>query len=303
MRHVNTGFVALICSALGAGCATTHLSGNYDPGSRVPLDKAHEIAGEEELQTLAKGHDWVLAWGLVELQSTDMAEKVKGKLRSDEILKDVEVRNHVSLPGALLWVVSLGLVSHHEVDLRGRIVAVKDLPAAPPAERGPTSITALPAESELFAKDAIDRPIAEVARDFNVAASRAGLIPIARVKWDELTPAERSEYRGEVPGNRLEGIEPSNVQSFCVANEAIARDVKSDPKRGTHLPCLVCYEVEGKTRCIFARPTTKLRMLEAAGEVGEGKRMSRAEFDRHFEMAQDFERSCEILIANLKTSP
>ncbi len=198
---------------------------------------------------------------------------------------------------------SLGLVSHHEVDLRGRIVAVKDLPAAPPAERGPTSITALPAESELFAKDAIDRPIAEVARDFNVAASRAGLIPIARVKWDELTPAERSEYRGEVPGNRLEGIEPSNVQSFCVANEAIARDVKSDPKRGTHLPCLVCYEVEGKTRCIFARPTTKLRMLEAAGEVGEGKRMSRAEFDRHFEMAQDFERSCEILIANLKTSP
>jgi hypothetical protein len=306
MRHVNTGFVALLCSAaLGAGCATTHLSGTYDPNSRIPLDKAHELGDEQDMKTLATGHDWVLAWGLVELQSTDMAEKVKGQLRNDEILKDVQVRNHVSLGGALLWIVSLGTVSHHDVDLRGRVVNVKEIPPAAPTERGPTpgtSAMALPPESEIFAENVVDRPIGDVSRDFNDAASKAGLATLASVKWDELTPAERSEYRGEIPENKLEAIAPSKVQSFCVANEAFANDVKSDPKCGTHLPCLVFYEADGKTRSIYARPTTKLKMFESAGGV-DGKRMSRAEFDRHFAMAQDFEKSCDKLLANLKTTP
>jgi len=244
-----------------------------------------------------------------------MAEKLKGQLRPDELIQDAEVRNHVSLPGALLWIVTAGIVSHHSVDLRGRIVTAKELPPPPtPAERGaaPPSITNInigrddygrgPTAAELVAVSTIDRPLADVARDFDAAAARAGLTPIARVKWDEVSAATRTDYDGEIPSPRLMGVEPSKIQSFCVANESLVRDAKSDPKRAAHLPCVVCYESGEKTQVLYARPTVKLRALEARGFVGEGKWMSREEFDRHFEAAQDFERCCEKLVENLKTA-
>ena len=53
--------VLLGATLWAAGCATTHLSGEYNPGSQIPANKAHEIEPQDkEIRTLAQGHDWVL---------------------------------------------------------------------------------------------------------------------------------------------------------------------------------------------------------------------------------------------------
>ncbi|HZU96786.1 MAG TPA: hypothetical protein VFF73_08855 [Planctomycetota bacterium] len=306
MRHTKHFAVLLGAALSAAGCATTHLAGEYNPGSQVPLDKPHKIEeSHAEPTTLATGHDWVLFWGIVELQSTDMDKKIKGQLRSDEMIKDPEVRNHISLGGALLWIVTAGIVSHHSVDFRGTVVAARELP--PPAAPAPvreirTTEARVPTESELFAESRIDRPLGEVSGDFDDAASRAGLVTLGRVKWDEVAASGRPELRGDIPENRLAGVEPSNVESFYVTTDRFTSDVKSDPKCATRLPGIVFYDAGGRTRCIYSKPTAKLRALEWNGQVGEGKLMTRDDYQRHFEMASEFERRCEKTIESLRTS-
>src|SRR5581483_2170948 len=197
-----------------------------------------------------------------------------------------------------------GLVSHHDVEFRGKVIGTKEIPPAPAAAPATTRETRptearVPTKGELFAENEIDRPLRDVSSDFGEAASRSGLVTLAHVKWDDVAAGARPELRGDIPENRLAGVEPSNVQSFYCTNEGFTRDVKSDPKCATHLPGIVFYDMGGKTRSIYSRPTAKLRALDENGQVGDGKLMTRDEFNRHYGIASDFERSCDKLIESL----
>ncbi len=317
-------FLALSLAGLvsATGCATAHMRGEYAPQS---LPRGGEVTNSSELNTLAEGHDWVLLWGIVELASSDLDDDVRAKLRPDVVLTDVQVRNHVSLPGVFLWIATAGLVSHHDLDLRGRIATVKEEPkptgtVALDRERtiivptpAPPVIVPVPGEraaivpgerehvafvdSEAFAESTIDRPLGKVLGDFHEAALRAGLVSIADVPWDK-----PGESRGEIPPDRLEGVSPSSVHTELVTTEDLARDVAREPHCGAFVPGIVFYVKDGRTNVFYVRPTAKLRELDASGKVGDGKLMSRAAFEEHMVRAQDFERCVQSLLESLRAT-
>jgi len=311
MRHVNRPLAILLAGVLsGTGCATAHLKGEYSP-QYLPSNQAKEITGTSEKSTLAKGHDWVLFWGLCEIASTDMGKKVRQRLRPDEIITDTEVRNHVSLPGVLLWIVTGGLVSHHHLDLRGRVAYVKEKPLpqaqATPVERERTIV--VPAgysskgalnESDLFAERVIDQPIDQVSRHFNEAAMSSGLIPVADVAWTGLSSSERNQYRGEVPQNRLEGVSDSSIHTFLITNDVFNKDVQREPQCGSSIPGIVLYEKDGKTHCFYSKQTAKIRMLENSGLVGEGRMIDRSHYDMHLNSAKEFDGQADECLVALK---
>lgn len=342
MRHVTRPLALGLAGAVSfTGCATAHLKGEYCPQG-VPKDAGTPVAKSDK-QTLAEGHDWVLFWGIVELASSDLGDEAKGKLRADEVVTDTEVRNHISLPGALLWIVTAGIFSHHDLTLKGRVVTLKPNEHdrggydRERGDRNERTTSQLPAEQTiiiggagvgssegrggsagrdgsslrggsgmgedgLFAVNTVDRPLSEVSRDFRDSAVRAGLIPVANVAWSDVGPAERNDMRGEIPENRLEGVPLSNVKTFLVTNYALANDIRKDPKCGTFLPGIVGYEKDGQTRLIYSRMSARLRMAEANGMVGEGKVMSRAQYEEHMGYARDFEASCQKLCDDLQSS-
>jgi hypothetical protein len=338
MKHVNRSLAFLLAGALTAtGCATAHLRGDYLPGS-LPPDKPLEVQNVGEKTTIAEGSTWPLFWGLVEVGSTNLGDDAKKQLRANEVIQDPEVRNHLSLPGALLWIVTLGLVSHHDLDLRGHIGSLKEkeiVPATAAAGmgaagagttvmtdrgRGPAVVinnvapggttttdgeryagaAKFPSEKELYAEATIDRPLKEVVSDFNSSAKAAGFTPIADVAWTDLAPSERMG----VPENQLAGVPYSDIHTFCVTTPGMASDVKRDAKCGTFLPGIVCYEKDGKTNLVYGKPTEHLRFLDNQGLIGtgEGKIMSREQFDDHYQNAREFEKSCALFVESLKTT-
>jgi len=313
MRHVTRPLALMLAGSLAStGCATAHLSGEYSPGPKGS-NISNDVTSKTEKQNLAEGSDWVLFWGLVEAASTDLGAEARGKLRPDEQIRDAEVRNHLSLPGALLWIITAGLVSHHDLVLSGSVESLK--PIEKPVEKTTTQREIVPAaapvvvvtgeraglpESELYREATIDRTIDEVAANFNDSARSAGLIPLSQIRWEGLTGARRTELKGEIPENRLEAVESSKINSFIVTTDHMVNDVKKEPQCGAFVPSIVCYEKGGKTHVFYFKPTGKLRDMDASGRVGEGKMMNRASYDEHMTGAREYERCCEQLIKNLE---
>jgi hypothetical protein len=218
--------------------------------------------------------------------------------------------------------VTLGLVSHHDLVLYGtveglKVVEPKPVAMAPaaagaaggavagqPYERtvfvsgAPGTIYTVP-DSELYSEATIDKPIGEVASNFNDSAGRAGLIPISDIRWTELSGVEKSEMKGEVPSNRLEAVGDAQIHTFIITTKQMVSDVRKDPKCGAFVPNILCYEKGGKTNFFFARPTGKLRQAELNNRVGEGKMMSREAYDEHYAEARDFEKRCDLLLKDL----
>src|SRR5205823_3290957 len=144
------------------------------------------IEKKSDKETLYKGSDWTLFWGIVNLGSNHPEDKLTSGLSENQVLTDLEVRDHISLPGALLWIVTGGIISHHDMDVRGRIATIKepDKDRLPPRVAVRDPVTAAPArdfERDLYADAVIDRPFGEVVGDFNRAASRAGLLTLADI--------------------------------------------------------------------------------------------------------------------------
>ncbi|MEZ0230406.1 MAG: hypothetical protein ACAI25_17420 [Planctomycetota bacterium] len=308
MNHSIRPLGLLLSGTLFAtGCATAHLAGQYTPQSVSP-NATREVTNKTEKQNLAEGSDWVLFWGLVEAASSDLADEAKRNLRQDEAILDPEVRNHLSLPGALLWIVTAGIVSHHDLVLSGRVGTLKiaEPPKPEPAAAVPIErrivVTKEPyvaSESELFSETEIDKPIRDVAMNFNEQATRAGLIPLSQVRWDSLSSGRKRETQGEIPQNRLEGVDDSKIHTFLVTTDRFADDVRRDPKCGAFTPSIVCYEKDGKTHVFYSRPSGKLREMDANGRVGDGKMMTRSQYEDHQNAAREYEVRCESLVREL----
>jgi hypothetical protein len=306
MRHLDRPLALLLASSLSLpGCATAHLGGDYYPQSPAS-NTTRETTGHKDKQNLAEGHDWVLFWGLIELASSDLGEAAKKDLRNDEVIQDVEVRNHLSLPGALLWVVTLGLVSHHDLVLRGEVATLKTVESKAAESKTAESKTMEPSaisDRDRYSETVIDRPIDEVAMSFDKSARDAGLIPLDDIRWDRLSDSKKSELRGDVPPDRLERAFDSKIHTFIVTNNSMVNDVQSDPRCGAFIPSILCYEKDGKTNVFYTKPSAKLRELDSTGGVGEGKTMSRASYDEHMSKARDFEKSCDSLVRSLSAAP
>jgi hypothetical protein len=304
MRRLLGLLVLVVGSAVSvAGCATTHVQGEFRP------DAKSDITKKTDMQTLADGSNWPLFWGLVELGSNNVNDELSSHLHENEVITDMEVRQHLSLPGALLWIISAGIVSHHDIDVRGRIAQVKEKKVEEPK---PTTamgdrttiivpIAPLPAgfarvdddygDRDAYAEATIDRPLSEIAKNFNDAATRAGLIPVGDIEWSRYA-AGRTEMRSETP--RLEAA-AKDVRTFHVIDEKIASKVETDPERGLFVPGVVAYDAGGgQTKVLYGKPVTMLRRLKEHGL------MSAEKADAHMEHARIFEANLEKLVENLR---
>jgi hypothetical protein len=128
--------LTLAASIPASGCATVHLGGIY-------RTKATDIVMKEPERTLDEGSTWPLFWGLFIAGSYDANRELAKKLRPDEEVAHLQVRERLSVGGIFLWLVTAGIVSHHTVEIRGATAVV----SRPPAEPA-TGAAAAPAERE-----------------------------------------------------------------------------------------------------------------------------------------------------------
>jgi hypothetical protein len=143
----------LAVSLLAAGCTTTHFEGSY-------RTEPTETTYSERMRTLDEGSSWPLFWGLFPAGSYAADRELARFLRPDETVTHLEIRERTSVGGVFLWIVTLGLVTHHTIEVRGEVAVVSRPPAEPAAihEKRPVekerATTAPPPESS---SDAYDR--------------------------------------------------------------------------------------------------------------------------------------------------
>src|SRR5262249_4855367 len=104
---------------------TVHLDGEYRPHPR-----RSEISHRNDRREIADGGAWYFLWGLVDTGSVDVREGAEEKiLHEGDAFMDVEISEHLSLGGALLFLVTIGIVSHHHVVVTSEPAAVRDAPS------------------------------------------------------------------------------------------------------------------------------------------------------------------------------
>jgi len=137
-RHA---FLATVLAFLvpAAGCATTHLAGEY---SVVPRSETRATFAPT---TLARGSQWQFLWGLIDTGRFDLDQELKHHVRTDEVVTDLEIRERLSIGGFFLWLITAGIVSHHSLVAEGSVSKVKTpepavrekepvvVPSSPPA--------------------------------------------------------------------------------------------------------------------------------------------------------------------------
>ena len=107
-----------------SGCATTHLGGAYRTA-------ANEVSSKQDMRTLDEGSCVPLFWGLFTAGSYDAKKELGKKLRPDEEVTNLEVKERLSVGGFFLWLITAGLVSHHTIEIRGHTAVVSRPPAEP----------------------------------------------------------------------------------------------------------------------------------------------------------------------------
>lgn len=132
MTRTNARFAPVLAAALAAsGCATTHLSGEYRPHAGG-FEEKHATAVDKE--TLGKHSKWLFLWGLLDTRDYDTTDDLNAKVREGYVVRDVEIKDHESIGGVLLWIITAGIVNHHTVVIKGRTVAPEtSMPAGAPA--------------------------------------------------------------------------------------------------------------------------------------------------------------------------
>lgn len=126
--HVRRSGAALALALTLAGCSTTKLDGVYDPRP------ATAVKERGDRRVLGKGGKWLFFWGLLDTGDVDVQGKLRDHTRPGEVVKDVTVTDRLSIGGALLWLITGGIVSHHAETIRG--TPALPAPPAPPTTHG-----------------------------------------------------------------------------------------------------------------------------------------------------------------------
>src|SRR5262245_56192870 len=95
-----------------SGCATTYLGGAY-------RTQATDVVSQQPMRTLDEGSCIPLFWGLFVPGSYDAKHELAKKLRPDEEITDLQVKERLSVGGFFLWLITAGIVSHHTIEVRG----------------------------------------------------------------------------------------------------------------------------------------------------------------------------------------
>jgi len=131
MKRTKPTLAVLLAASLPvSGCTTTHLGGSY-------RTSATEISSKQEARTLDEGNSWPLFWGLFEAGSYDANRELAKKLRPDEEVTGLEVKERLSVGGFFLWLVTAGIVSHHTIEVRGSTTVHSRPPAEPATGAAP----------------------------------------------------------------------------------------------------------------------------------------------------------------------
>ncbi|HZV00921.1 MAG TPA: hypothetical protein VFF73_29670 [Planctomycetota bacterium] len=133
MRRTSRTLAYVLAAALpAAGCATTHLSGEYRTSPTT-------VSMKEGMRTLDEGSAWPLFWGLFDAGSYDAGRELSKKLRPDEVVTSLEVKERLSVGGFFLWLITAGIVSHHTIEINGRTSVSSRPPAEPATGGGPVA--------------------------------------------------------------------------------------------------------------------------------------------------------------------
>jgi hypothetical protein len=122
--------LGLAASFPAAGCATTHLGGAY-------RTSAVDLSAKQHMHTLDEGSSWPLFWGLFDAGSYDANRELAKKLRPDEEVTNLEVKERLSVGGFFLWLITGGIVSHHAIEVRGSTSVASRPPSEPATGAAP----------------------------------------------------------------------------------------------------------------------------------------------------------------------
>lgn len=115
-----------------SGCATTHLPGEYRPSP------GPEVAAEKhDRKTIATGSEWLFLWGLLDTGHFDVNEELRKNVRSNEAVTNLEVKDRLSVGGALLWIITAGIVSHHTIVVKGEPARIHETSGTPSSTTNP----------------------------------------------------------------------------------------------------------------------------------------------------------------------
>jgi hypothetical protein len=124
-KSILAGGLSAALALGGTGCSVTHLGGAYRTA-------ATDVSSKQEMRTLDDGSTFPLFWGLFEAGSYDANRELAKKLRPDEEITNLEIKERISVGGFFLWLITAGIVSHHTIEVRG-VTAVSSRPPAEPA--------------------------------------------------------------------------------------------------------------------------------------------------------------------------
>jgi hypothetical protein len=114
-----------------SGCSHTHLSGEYRPSPGT------DIVHRNDERVIAEGSRWPFLWGLLDLGDFDLNLELQKAVRDSEAFTDLDIRERVSVGGVVLWILTVGIVSHHTVVVRGSPAELRhETPPAPAPSPG-----------------------------------------------------------------------------------------------------------------------------------------------------------------------
>src|SRR4051812_43641176 len=79
-----------------SGCSVTHLGGAY-------RTTATDVSSKQDMRTLDEGSTIPLFWGLFDAGSYDANRELAKKLRPDEEITNLEIKERLSVGGFFLW--------------------------------------------------------------------------------------------------------------------------------------------------------------------------------------------------------
>lgn len=133
MKRTKSILAGGLCAGLAfSGCATTHLGGAY-------RTSATDVASKQEMRTLDEGSCIPLFWGLFEAGGYDANRELAKKLRPDEEITNLEIKERLSVGGFFLWLITAGIMSHHTIEVRGHTTVSSRAPAEPATGAVPTT--------------------------------------------------------------------------------------------------------------------------------------------------------------------
>ncbi len=124
-KSILAGGLSAALALGGSGCSVTHLGGAYRTA-------ANDVTSKQKMVTLDEGSTIPLFWGLFDAGSYDAKKELAKKLRPDEEITNLEIKERLSVGGFFLWLITAGIVSHHTIEVRGQ-TSVSSRPPAEPA--------------------------------------------------------------------------------------------------------------------------------------------------------------------------